>query len=106
MRPFIYIVALQVLISTVSLNCFAQDNQRTIYGKVISFEESFPLKDVRVSVKGVQSSTSTQSDGTFSLKISSDDKVIVISLDGYEIKEISLTKAAEYNIVLTKKGST
>ncbi len=103
MRLFIYAFALQVLISTISLTCFAQDKQRTINGKVISFEESFPLKGVSVSVKNGKPLTSTQANGTFTLKVSVDEKLLVVSHEGYETNEVPLTKATEYNIVLKRK---
>jgi hypothetical protein len=103
MRLFIYALGLQVFMSAINLNAVAQDTQRTIYGKVISFEESFPLKDVSVSVKDGKSLTSTKANGTFTLKVSENEKLILVSQEGYQTKEVPLTKSAEYNIVLQRK---
>jgi hypothetical protein len=80
----------------------AQTKTVTISGKVTSFEESLPLEGVSVVVKGSTNGTGTQADGTFSLSVSPGEKVLLLSLPGYEKKEIPITKSVEYNIVLKR----
>ena len=103
MRLFLFTLVLQFLFATVDSSCYAQEKQRSVSGKIISFEESFPLKDVSVLDKSGKFLTRTQANGTYSLTISINDKLIIIKSDGYESKEVSLGNAREYNIVLKKK---
>jgi len=80
----------------------AQTKTVTINGKVTSFEESLPLEGVSITVKGSTNSTGTQADGTFSLSVSSSEKVLLLRLPGYEKKEIPITNAREYDIILKR----
>jgi CarboxypepD_reg-like domain len=82
----------------------AQSKTITISGKVTSFEESLPLEGVSVQVKGSGNNTGTQADGIFSLQVSSDDKMLFLSLAGYEKKEVLITKSKEYDIVLKRSN--
>ena len=77
---------------------------KTIRGKVISFEESFPLKGVLISVKGGTVSTSTSADGSFQLTVAPDDKILVISHAEYEEKEVVINAQTVYEIVLKRAG--
>ncbi len=78
----------------------------TIEGKVINFEESFPLEGAAIRIKGTDMITGTQADGTFNLPVSAADKVLVVSLSGYETREIPLVKDARfYDIVLKRAAS-
>ena len=80
----------------------AQTKPVTINGKITSFEESFPLEGVSVQVKGSSNGTGTQADGSFSLSILPNEKILLISLPGYEKKEVPITAAREYDIVLRR----
>ncbi|HSC39348.1 MAG TPA: carboxypeptidase-like regulatory domain-containing protein [Chitinophagaceae bacterium] len=83
----------------------AQPQTRSIVvnGKVTSFEESFPLEGASVVVKGTSNATGTQADGTFSLLIGPGDSVLVVSLNGYEPKEIKASaRNKQYDIVLKR----
>ncbi|MES1221970.1 MAG: carboxypeptidase-like regulatory domain-containing protein [Bacteroidota bacterium] len=84
----------------------AQSKTITISGRVTSFEESLPLEGVSVRVKGSNNSTGTQADGTFSLAISDGEKVLLLSLAGYERKEIPITNTRDYEIVLKRSGNS
>lgn len=81
---------------------FAQAKAREISGKIISFEESFPLKGVQVSANSSGTKTSTAANGVFRISVTEADKAITVSLKGYEAKEVSITDASEYNVVLKK----
>ena len=83
----------------------AQPQTRSIVvnGKVTSFEESFPLEGASVVVKGTSNATGTQADGTFSLLIGPADSILVVSLNGYEPKEIKASaRNKQYDIVLKR----
>ena len=83
----------------------AENKGTIISGKVISFEESFALDGADVMIKGTNRSARTQPDGTFSLSIQPEDKILVISLAEYQPAEISITSKSDYEIVLKRKGS-
>ena len=102
MKKFLFTTAFSITLF--SLGAYAQEKKLNINGKVISFEESFPLEGVNVIVKGTKATTGTQSDGTFTLEISPDDKILVISLKGYESQEVKLGKSRDYSIVLKRSG--
>ncbi|MBS1564027.1 MAG: carboxypeptidase-like regulatory domain-containing protein, partial [Bacteroidetes bacterium] len=77
-----------------------------INGKVTSFEESLPLEGASIVVKGGSNATGTQADGTFSLFIGPGDSLLVISLAGYENKEIRTNaKNKQYDIVLRRSDN-
>jgi len=74
-----------------------------INGKVTSFEESLPLEGASVVVKGSSNATGTQADGTFTIALNPGDSVLVVSLAGYEPKEIRTSaKNRQYDIVLRR----
>jgi hypothetical protein len=85
-----------------TIPAMAQSKPVTINGKITSFEESLPLEGVSVRVKSNKTSTGTQADGTFSLSVLPDEKILLVSLPGYEKKEIPITNAREYDIVLKR----
>jgi hypothetical protein len=82
-----------------------QQTAITIQGKVISLEESFPLKDVTVNVKGTNRSAVTGANGKFSLSILPEDKILVIQLASYQTAEVAIHDKPDYEIVLQHSGS-
>lgn len=83
----------------------AQSKAMVINGRITSFEESLPLEGASIQVKNGSNGTGTQADGSFSLAVLPGEKVLVVSLEGYEKKEITLTKARDYDIVLKRAGN-
>jgi hypothetical protein len=74
-----------------------------INGKVTSFEESLPLEGASVVVKGSTNITGTQADGSFSLLLNPGDSLLLVSLAGYEPKEIKASAVSrQYDIVLRR----
>src|SRR4051812_9571201 len=70
-----------------------------INGKVTSFEESLPLEGASVVVKGSTNITGTQADGSFSLLLNPGDSLLLVSLAGYEPKEIKASAVSrQYDI--------
>ncbi len=98
MKPSIFIFTALLLTASV----FSQSKEITVTGKVTSFEESLPLEGAGILAKSGKNATGTQADGSFTLIISPDEKTLQVSLEGYETKEIPITKAREYNIVLKR----
>jgi hypothetical protein len=84
---------------------FAQSKSQVIAGRVVSFEESLPLEGVTIKIKDSQTITGTQADGSFSLPLKPQEKVLLISLEGYETRELTVTKATDYNIVLRRRNN-
>ena len=80
----------------------AQSNTVTINGRITSFEESLPLEGVIVQAKDSKAATGTMADGSFSLPVSTAEKTLVVSLPGYEKKEIPVTGKRKYDIVLKR----
>ena len=85
---------------------YGQAKTVTIHGKVISFEESLPLEGVSIHVKGTTFYTGTQADGTFSLDVKSDGKLLVLELNEYETAEVALDGKSEYDIVLKRADTS
>jgi hypothetical protein len=95
-----------VLMSLFGGNAAAQSKVFTISGKVISSEESFALEGVSIIIKGSSKYTGTQADGTFSIDVSDENKILIFELKEYETQEISITDKKEYNVVLIRKGNS
>jgi hypothetical protein len=81
------------------------DSTRIISGKVKSTEAYSPLEGAAVVSKGSKNITGTMVDGAFSMFVSEKDSVLIISLDGYETKEIKLTEEIFYEVVLKHANS-
>ncbi len=101
------IFTLAVLLFITATCTFAQTQNKAtaITGKVISFEESLALEGVSVKVKGTNKNSGTQADGTFSISVSPDDKVLLFSIAGYQTQELNLTSQNDYEVVLKKSNS-
>lgn len=64
--------------------------QTSVQGKVVSSDKK-PLPGVTVMVKGTQTYTQTNTDGSFSVKVPNNKAVLVFNFIGYEIREIPVT---------------
>jgi len=71
-----------------------------ISGKVSAGESSSPLEGAGILVKGTKNITGTQIDGTFTLLIRPEDKVLIVTAEGYKPQEIPITRSKEYYVVL------
>lgn len=78
----------------------AQSPKRLVSGIVKSFEESFPLEGVAVTIKGTNTASGTQADGAYYINVTEKDSVLVFSLPGYQPQEVKITSDNEYNVVL------
>jgi hypothetical protein len=77
-----------------------QVKQTIISGTVLNAVDSSPLEGATVVVKGTKNITGTMPDGAFSLLISQNDTVLTVSRNGYETKEIKITKETFYEVTL------
>lgn len=81
----------------ISITMHAQE--KTITGKVTD-DKGNPLSGASVVVKGSTTGTSTNPDGTFTLKVPANAKQIEISSVGKESRTINIGNAAHYDVSL------
>lgn len=75
------------------------NQNKTIKGKVVD-STGQPLPGVTVFFKGTTGGTITNIDGTYSLPVNANAKVLVFSFVGMETKEIALGNQAEVNVTM------
>jgi TonB-linked SusC/RagA family outer membrane protein len=75
-------------------------NSRTVTGKVTDAKGA-PVAGASVVVKGSTVGTTTTEDGTFTLKIPTTAKKLVVSSIGFTTTEINVGDASNYNVSLT-----
>jgi len=73
---------------------------RTITGTVTDSQTKETLPGATIILKGTTSGTSTDIDGKFSLPVSSNDAILVISFVGFEPTEITVGSQSVINIAL------
>lgn len=103
-RKLSTVLVLLILIS--AGNSIAQQKIYTISGKVTSFEESLALEGVSILVKGTKNYTGTQADGTYSIDISPENKILVFELKEYNTQEVSLSGKKVYDVTLIRTGNS
>jgi peroxiredoxin len=77
---------------------------RTISGQVRSEEEG-PLEGVAVAIKGTTTVSGSQPDGIYYIGVSDKDSVLVFSRAEFQTREVKISNANAYNIVLQKEQS-
>lgn len=75
------------------------NQNKTVKGKVVD-STGQPLPGVTVFFKGTTGGTITNIDGTYSLPVNANAKVLVFSFVGMETKEIALGNQAEVNVTM------
>ncbi len=93
---------LSLLLVMVSLGAMAQ---KTITGSVKDAKTQEALAGVTVLVTGTTTGTSTQADGTFSLKSPNDAATITVSYIGYVKKTVSIGNKTKIDIVLDQDAA-
>lgn len=89
-----------VLVIGFSTTMYAQI--RTITGKVTESANNNALGGVKITGKGTRAGAFTKKDGTYSLAVPTDTKVLVFEYVGYKKKEFTLTSSDEVNIQLAE----
>ncbi len=77
---------------------FAQS--KTVSGRVTDTDTQTPIPGVSIVVKGQRTGVTSSSDGTFSLTIPSNARVLVFSSVGFSTKEINIGNSTEFNVTL------
>lgn len=73
---------------------------RTITGKVTSADDGSALPGVNVLLKGTTTGTVTDSNGVYSITISSQSGVLIFSFLGFKSKEVILTVSNRVDVIL------
>lgn len=80
--------------------------QRTVVGTVTSSTDNTALIGATILVKGTDSGTITDVDGSYSIRVSSNDAVLVVSYTGYETQEVSVGAQNTVNVALTESATS
>ena len=72
---------------------------RTITG-VVYDRENNPIPGATISVKGTVIGTISNSDGSFSLSVPENERVLIVSFIGFEPQEVILDRKTEYKIIM------
>lgn len=92
------LVSMMSLLLLCSLHLFAQD--KTVTGKVTDEKDGTPLPGVSVTIKGTNTGTTTEANGSFSLSVRTGAKTLVFSFVNYEPVEISIGNKSTFNVSL------
>jgi TonB-linked SusC/RagA family outer membrane protein len=85
-----------VFAALISIISFAQP--KTVTGKVINPQTNEPMQGVTVNVKGTDNSTSTGTDGSFSIMVPNNQAVLVFSYVGFASQEIGVSRSGPYTV--------
>lgn len=77
--------------------------QTTMNGKVLSGSDSMPLPGASVLEKGTTNGTQTDFDGKFTLEVSNESSIIVVSYVGFKTKEVAFKNG---EIIITLEDDT
>lgn len=91
-----------------NMNAYYQRNtvQAVVVTGIVTEENGAPLPGVNVLVKGTTMGTVTDSEGKFSLNVSSAESVLVFSFIGYQIQEVPLGGQSVVNVQLVPDTKT
>lgn len=107
MKPILSIykglIFLTIVLCFSSFTQFAQNTFTEFKGVVIDSDSHDPLESVNITVKNSNISTITNAEGEFVLKVpeSVQTTTVVLSLLGYQIKEINLSELSKDNTKIT-----
>ncbi|MDO9374000.1 MAG: TonB-dependent receptor [Ferruginibacter sp.] len=94
----VFYLCMILLFSTVG---FAQN--RTLTG-VVRNAQGEPIPDASILVKGAKTGTSTKADGTFSLSVNPDAKILTISSVGSVPKDVTIGSSNNLTVVLATEA--
>jgi len=80
-------------------------SQKTVTGKVVSKTNNQPVVGASVVVKGSKTGTQTNAEGTYSVKVSKESDVLVVSFIGYDPVEIPVAGKTSLDVELTQSVS-
>ena len=94
MRKYLLSLFISVFTMCLGLAQYAHAQAR-VTGKIIDTITQEPLTGATIIVKGTQIATSAGLDGTFKIKVPSDNEVLVIRFVGYDTKEVHISQAGQ-----------
>ena len=94
-RSLVLVLAVQLVFS---FSAFSQG--RTITGKITDTKTGEVLPGVNVVQKGTTNGTVTNVDGIYSINVSSNDAVLVVSFIGYSTQEVALNGRTKVDVNL------
>ena len=80
--------------------------QRTVVGTVTSSADNSPLIGATILVKGTDSGTITDIDGSFSVRVSDNNAILMVSYTGYESQEVSVGSQTSVSVKLTESATS
>ncbi|MBS1563752.1 MAG: SusC/RagA family TonB-linked outer membrane protein, partial [Bacteroidetes bacterium] len=88
-----------------TLNSHAQERGGTkkVTGKITSSSDNKPIPDASIFIKGTQTGVASDKDGSFTIDAKEGD-VLVISIIGYQPKEIKVGKGATLSVKLEQNA--
>ena len=88
----------------ISITAFSQE--KVITGKVTDSKDGSAMPGVSVTAKGSSTGTSTGTDGTFRLSVSSSVTTLVISSVGFATQEVSIAGKSSIDVQLVVSNAT
>ena len=71
-----------------------------ITGRILDQAKGIPLEGVSITVKGSNKGTLTDQNGNFKLQVDNENAVLVVSLIGYETKEMTVSGRTDFQLSL------
>ncbi len=90
-----------LLLTLLFFTLFSIAQTRTIRGRILD-KAGAPVANVSVTVKGNPQGVSTEPDGTFTLSVPGNAKMLVISSVGFADQEVALGNSNSMNIILNQ----
>lgn len=97
---------LQLFFFALILPGFLFAQERVVRGKVVTDAEDFPLPGVNIQVKGTTIGTFTGGDGTYEIRVPSNEAVLVFSMIGYLQQEVTVGARTQIDIKLAEDIQT
>src|SRR5690554_1625933 len=73
-----------------SVQSISYGQQSTVTGQVISLDDQLPVPGVTVTLKGTNSGTVTNADGSYRLEVPNLEGTLVFSFVGYATQELNI----------------
>jgi len=94
---------------SISVTTIKKKEKKTVFYRpirgTVTDEEGNPLPGASILEKGTANGTNTDFDGNFSLNVSEEDAILVVSYIGYETTEVAISALEFYQIVLKPQSS-
>jgi TonB-linked SusC/RagA family outer membrane protein len=88
-----------MVLGIMALTTIAYAQERTVSGTV-SDENGAPIPGINIIERGTSSGTSTDSQGKYTLNVSSENAVLIFSFIGYKAQEITVGSRTNINVAL------